>query len=126
MDKRIFLSVLAALVVFGLLIVGWRALERERDIEDAQAAMQQIADQLSVATRQVQQETAAQRRAVELSQQAESLRSMRERDRALLADDQRCIGGTVIAVKGSTYTQALGAGRMPIPCAGRLANQPLR
>ncbi len=54
MDMRVFWSVLAALAVFGVLVIGWRALERERDREDAMAVMQSISDYAGSAISQTQ------------------------------------------------------------------------
>lgn len=48
-----------------------------------------------------------------------------EQSRRSLAPNQRCIGGVVIEVEGSTYTQ-LGSFSRPIHCADGYADQPLR
>jgi hypothetical protein len=45
--------------------------------------------------------------------------------RRLLAGDQRCVGGVVVVVAGSTYTQ-LGTVGDPVRCSGRYADRPIR
>lgn len=42
-----------------------------------------------------------------------------------LLPDQRCVGGAVIEVHGSVYTQ-LGSLARPVHCVGRRADYPLR
>ncbi|MGC1548995.1 MAG: hypothetical protein WA777_10740 [Rhodanobacter sp.] len=46
-------------------------------------------------------------------------------EREMLAPNQRCVGGSVIQVDGSSYTQ-LGSIDYPIHCVGRVADRPLR
>lgn len=48
-----------------------------------------------------------------------------DRPRWRLASNQRCIGGMVITVEGSVYTQEVRAG-VPVRCVGREASHPLR
>jgi hypothetical protein len=42
-----------------------------------------------------------------------------------LAANQRCYGGTVVQVNGTTYTQLMAGGR-PVVCSGHSAYQPIR
>ncbi|MEP6899818.1 MAG: hypothetical protein ABI870_14930 [Rhodanobacter sp.] len=125
MDKRVFWSVLAALVIFGVLVIGWRALERERDREDAQAVMDSITQyaQQGLADSLRQTEAESQRQ-LDVQQRAREVDAMNV-DRRRLLPDQRCIGGTVITVKGSVYTQVL-LGGTPVSCSGVYASVPLR
>jgi len=118
MDMRVFWSVLAALIVFGVAVIGWRAFERQRDIEDANAALQSIS---AYATRAMQdgQRADLQRRHQQQQQQAANSR-LRE-----LAGNQRCVGGVVVVVDGATYTQ-LGTVGDPVRCNGRYADRPIR
>ena len=48
-----------------------------------------------------------------------------DRPRWRLASNPRCIGGMVITVEGSVYTQEVRAG-VPVRCVGREASHPLR
>lgn len=43
-----------------------------------------------------------------------------------LGENQRCVAGTVVTVRGSVYTQEIGADAKPVTCRGRLADSPLR
>lgn len=111
MDSKVFWGVLCALLVFSgimwllfaLGIVGLRAAADE-------------------ASRQA---------VVELQQQAANFdKSKRENQRVQLArrqltGDQRCIGGVVILVNGSSYRQ-LGSVGDPVRCSGQLADRPIR
>jgi Flp pilus assembly protein TadB len=118
MDMRVFWSVLAALIVFGVAVVGWRALERQRDIEDANAALQSIS---TYATQAMQdgQRAELQRRQQQQQQVASDWR------RRELAGNQRCVGGVVVVVDGATYTQ-LGTVGDPVRCQGHYVDRPIR
>lgn len=48
-----------------------------------------------------------------------------EASRYELAANQQCVGGAVVQVDGSTYTQ-VGSISAPVHCAGRRADRPLR
>lgn len=49
----------------------------------------------------------------------------RRRQSVQLSADERCIGGAVVRVEGSTYTQVGSVGQ-PVHCVDRLADRPLR
>lgn len=118
MDMRVFWSVLAALILFGALVVGWRALERQRDIEDANAVLQSISTLATDAVRDGQQAEAQ-------PQQQQRQQVVTDWRRRELASGQRCVAGVVVVVDGTTYTQ-LGTVGDPVRCAGRYADRPIR
>lgn len=61
-----------------------------------------------------------QQQAIVRQQQERSLLLARQQHEALrLAVDERCIGGTVIRINGSVYTQDVGADGRPVHCAGQ-------
>jgi uncharacterized protein HemX len=103
------LAVAAALALGGLV---WRIVL----IHEAEETMQHAI----LAASQQQQMAFEQQRQRELATQAT------ERQRHVLADDQRCVGGTVITVRGTVYTQDTGQDGRPIHCSGSLAAVPLR
>jgi Flp pilus assembly protein TadB len=125
MDMRVFWSVLAALLIFGAVVVGWRAWERHRDIEDARAIMSNITDTVSQAVQQSQVQSAdilEQRRRVAEFQ----LRQSYENDlKRVLSPNQRCVGGIVVEVNGSTYTQ-VGSISRPVHCVDGMADRAIR
>jgi len=69
---------------------------------------------------QQQQALAQQQRQRLLTAQAD------EHARRVLGIDQRCLGGTVITVRGNAYTQDIGEDGRPVRCTGNLASLPLR
>jgi len=110
MAKVIQGLVVAAVLAFAGL--AWRVIV----IRQAEASMQQAITGFG----QQQQVMAQQQQQRQLMAQAD------ERARRVLAQDQRCVGGTVITVHGAVYTQDIGADGHPIRCTGSLAVVPLR
>ncbi|GAB2546964.1 hypothetical protein GCM10027065_18190 [Rhodanobacter koreensis] len=49
-----------------------------------------------------------------------------QQQRFMLGPDQKCVGGVVIAARGSSYSQATDSDGQPIPCTGQTATEPLR
>jgi hypothetical protein len=124
-STKIAISVVAAAFVLVLGFVGYREFERQREQEEAlrvlssMAAMgQRTAEQYQAGLAQVQIDQ--QERFREQSRQAAA-----DRLRYALADNQRCVGGVVVQVDGSRYTQ-LGSIQYPIHCDGYFADRPLR
>jgi endonuclease/exonuclease/phosphatase (EEP) superfamily protein YafD len=114
MDSRVFWSVLCALLVFsGLCVAGYACIvaAERRAVADAQA---QILQQAQFVRLQVQH-------ALKEQQQQRVLDAVRR----TLATDQRCVGGVVIQVDGSAYTQ-LGSIQNPVHCDAYGADRPLR
>lgn len=129
MERRIFWSVLAALLAFSgimfvLFVLGAFSVHvaaQQAAEQQAQAAQQWLSDQergFARATAQAEQAQAAQ-------QQAQAQRSAADLAARTLSADQRCYLGSVVEVHGSTFTQ-LGSISNPIHCAGNLADKPLR
>ena len=115
-------KVAAAIVVSAVLVVvslvAYREFARQRDIRDAQAMIQGVGS----ASVQVSQQVRAQRVAHEKQMQRAYADGMRRR---ALSENQRCIGGVVVQVDGSTYTQ-LGTIADPVRCEGAYADRPIR
>lgn len=121
-DWRIYWSVLAAMLTFSCIsaVAGGIAFavmsyNAQKQVEAAVAHGRQVVAQQQ-AQRQVQRRVNQQRRR---ESQARDLASR------TLSSSQMCVGGTVVDVSGSTYTQRIQSGR-PVACRGRLADQPLR
>lgn len=114
------LAVAIALVVLGL---AWRFAMVFYAERSMQQAFEQLSEQQRVmAVRQQQQllEQESRRR------QDQQLADAALRERRTLAVNQRCVGGTVITVIGTAYTQDTGEDGRPVHCAGNLAAVPLR
>jgi hypothetical protein len=69
--------------------------------------------------RHVQADMEARQRALAYQQRMAAFRRAEDLRRRELAADERCVGGTVIQVRGTVYTQLLGANGRPQPCSGR-------
>ena len=109
---KIAAGIVVAAVIAVVGFVGYSEFRRHRDIAEATEAFQQLSQQGQAMAQQFQQQAAADTRL-----QAE----IRERARRarMLAPSERCVGGTVVQVNGSTYTQAIGPDGRPIACSGR-------
>lgn len=117
MDRRVFWSVLCALLVFsGLVFFGFSVLVAGQRFAVAQAQAQADKREHDLEQQVVQAE-------VERRQRQEDDQWLRER--SLLQPNQRCVGGVVVQVQGSTYVQ-IGYPGHPAHCDGQYADQPLR
>lgn len=112
MAWKIFAGVLGALVAFWLIVMFVTG----AFVIGAGKAL----DQQVHATLQQDQQRQAQQLQVRQQQQAMDVA------RRQLGANQRCIGGTVITVTGSSYTQVLGSGGRPVACSGEFAKEALR
>jgi len=112
---KVFLAVLGALVVFSIikwLFIGgllWGAASAAGDGLKQQAA-----------------ENARQFEAQQRANQEWRVQAARvDVYRRTLGSNQRCVGGVVLIVNGSSYTQ-LGTVGDPVRCNGQYADRPLR
>jgi len=118
MDSRVFWGVLCALLVFSGIWAVWFAL-------GVYAQRQAVSDALVQSQRQSYQ--AARAYEVQRAVQAKRVLDASVHDTYIhaLADDQRCVGGVVLEVRGNVYTQ-VGSIAQPVHCTGRRADRPLR
>lgn len=109
---KIAVGMVLAAVIAVAGFVGYSEFQRHRDIAEATEALHQLSEQGQAMAQQFQQQAA-----VDTRWQAE----LRERARLarMLAPSERCVGGTVVQVNGSMYTQATGPDGRPIACSGR-------
>jgi hypothetical protein len=117
-SSKLGLSIVGAAAVLLVGFVAYREWSRHRDIAEATEAFQSVV----TAGQQAMARSAAASR--EWSRR-QAQRARVESARYVLAADQRCVGGVVVQVRGSVYTQ-LGSISQPIHCAGRRADKPLR
>lgn len=109
---RVFLGVLAALLVFSLIGVVVTAAVTSYAQQQAQDALDQtMSDNRHAALRRQQQHDA---------------KVAHDRASRALSVSQRCIGGTVIEQHGSEYVQLTNADHRPVTCTGRFASEPIR
>ncbi|ULU25441.1 hypothetical protein [Dyella terrae] len=107
------LTVALVVTVGGL---AWRLIYLHYATETITHTLNDFSQQQLEIARQQQERLLAGQRARQQQVMAEA----EQRRLALqLAPDEQCIGGTVIQVKGSVYTQIAGAGGKPQACAGR-------
>lgn len=115
---KLALAVVVAAVILIGGYVAYSEFARARDVDQAQQSLD--------AFRQHAQETVADaRRVAQVSQDQQTLYQRREWERRRLAANQRCVGGSVVEIQGSVYTQ-LGSIADPIHCSGDVADRPLR
>jgi hypothetical protein len=128
-DYRTFWAVLAALVVFFLLVGLSVAYVQRQQVEQAQAAMDQFNDQLAVMTRDAAASAARDQEVMRQSALARKRRVAAERasdpDRYRLTGFQYCRNGSVYVRRGSLSTELLRDGRS-VSCSGEYASDPLR
>lgn len=115
---KIAAAVLASAVLVVVSAIAYREFARQRDIRDAQAMLRGM----GAASTHVAQEVHAQRVVHDKQMQRAYADGLR---RQALSENQRCVGGVVVEVNGSTYTQ-LGTIEQPVHCSGAYADRPLR
>lgn len=116
-------SKIAGAVVLAavLLLVGfvvYREVDRQRDRAEAAEVLQGISGYAQQALAEGQA-AEARRVAVQRRKAAADARAR------TLASDMQCVGGVVVIVRGSVYTQ-LGRVGDPVRCTGRTADRPIR
>jgi hypothetical protein len=109
---KVFWGVLLALLAFSaitttLFLMG---------VIGFASAVNQVAEENG---RQVKAAMDGRQRALAYQQRVAAYRRAEDLRRRQLSADERCVGGTVIQVRGAVYTQLLGADGRPQPCSGR-------
>lgn len=114
-SSKVALGIMGAAVVLAVAFIGYREFDRQRNIAAVNEALAEFSKPdpfgLQVDHQQAQQQQ-AQVRAVDIQ-------------RRQLVGNQRCVGGVVVVVNGSSYTQ-LGTVGDPVHCSGQLADRPIR
>ena len=105
MDSRVFWGVLCALLVFSGLVAVASAVRQRVVAQAVIEGAQQIGPPTS-------EPSLAELRRQASERYGEALKRLR------LKGSERCIGGTVVQVSGSTYTQAIGPDGRPVACSG--------
>jgi len=122
MDVKVFLSVLAALLV--ALAVGVVAYELHEQWQEykLRSALNDLSDQINQVAQQSLQDSANEQRRQSFLDYQRRQRAQQTRfalwQSLQLAPDQQCIGGVVITVHGTVYTQEIQNYR-PVACEGR-------
>jgi hypothetical protein len=117
-SSRIALGIVAAAALLLVGYIGYSEFQRQRDIAQAQALMSSLGEQGTRVLAQFHAQDAAQ-------QQRQREAVAMSWDRRLLMGNQRCVGGVVVVVNGTSYTQ-LGTVGDPVRCSGRYADRPIR
>ncbi|KGI78849.1 hypothetical protein [Oleiagrimonas soli] len=118
MDKGMFWAVLAALLVFSLIVATVGGV-RDAIVGYVMQTSLQHAQRDMAAAAVRQRAEAARQRAQEAARQREALQAR------TLAPDQQCVSGTVVTVRSNDASQLIRGGA-PVRCSGRLAEVPLR
>jgi hypothetical protein len=128
MDRRVFVSVfvgvLAALVVHDISEALLARYYAYRAAERVNAVLRQIATAAAVPSGAPAPVGAR----APTSYPDPLMEKLQAQERALstLLPSQRCIGHTVVDVKGSSFVQHLNAAGRPVACTGRMANERVR
>jgi hypothetical protein len=124
---KIAAGLVGAALVLAVAMVGYREFERQRDIAEvaamANAFMQPITQTMRVPDPETVRLEVQARPVADQRYAADA--AERRRQSAQLAPNERCIGGAVVRVEGSSYTQ-LGTLGQPVHCVDQLADRPLR
>lgn len=111
-------AIISAALLLFVGFVAYREFDRQRDRAEGAALMQHLGE---VATQTLADGQAAEARRVD----AQHRQTIADRARRQLADDQRCVGGVVVVVRGAIYGQ-LGTVGDPVRCSGGYADRPIR
>lgn len=108
---KIAAGIVLAAVVAVAGYVGYNEFSRRLDIREAREFVQQLGEQGRQTAQQFQ---------LQVQRNSRNTAEMQERARLArrLSLSERCIGGTVIQVNGSTYTQAIEPDGRPVACSG--------
>jgi hypothetical protein len=117
-STRIALGIVGAALILLFGGIAYHEFERQRDIDDVQMAMQTFVGGVVAVSQQSQEQQASDLRQRELAADLDQQRHM-------LAGNQRCVGGVVVQVDGTSYTQ-LGSIANPVRCSGGMADRVLR
>jgi len=117
-STKIALGIVGAAFVLLFGYVAYSEFQRARDIDQVRQAFAGIAQVGQQAVQQSQADAYAQQQRL-AAQWTEDAR------RRLLASDQRCVGGEVFQVHGSSFTQ-IGTMAYPVHCSGNMADRPIR
>ena len=118
MEARIFWSVVLALCVFSGLGAVVRAVAQHQQDADAEEASRLAFVEISASAQ------AARQLSIDDPVQRQKRWSMDYNSR-VLQDNMRCVGGTVVLVKGHDYEQ-VGGPKYPVHCVNRMADRPIR
>lgn len=109
---KVFWGVLLALLAFSAITTVLFFL----GVIGFASAVNQAAEQNA---QQVHAVMVAEHQAQVRQQQLRAFRQAEDLRRRTLGTDERCVAGTVIQIRGSSYTQQLGADGRPVACSGR-------
>jgi len=112
-----------AVVVVGAIagLWTWSTVAEYRAQTSADVIVQSVAGGFLAAVQQANAD-----KAVLAQQRARQQHAARERhQRRVLASNQQCLGGAVVQIDGTTYTQ-LGSMANPVHCSGSLADRAIR
>lgn len=117
-SSKIAGAIIGAAVLLFVGFVGYREFDRQRDRAEGAALMQQLGD---VAGQALAEGQASEARRMD-AQRRKTTVDLRRRE---LDQNQRCVGGVVVTVRGSSYGQ-LGTVGDPVRCSGAYADRPIR
>ena len=117
-SSKIALAIVASAAIVVATWIGYREFSRRRDLAQGAALMQQLSAGVVAAGQQQASQEAAQR-------WRDHQANVIAWDRRLLMGNQRCVGGVVVIVNGSSYSQ-LGSISNPVHCSGRYADRAIR
>ena len=118
-SSKIALGFVGAAALLAVVFVGYREFDRQRNIAAVNEALAEFSKPDPFGLEADHQQ--AQRQQAQRQAQARAA-DVRRRQ---LAGNHRCVGGVVVVVEGSSYTQ-LGTVGDPVRCSGQLADRPIR